>query len=319
MLLEMLFAAVLAADGPPAPVHEALAPGVSLIAGAMPNDRGPDGNTVVFEAPGGLIVVDTGRHASHSDRILALARARGRPIAAIINTHWHLDHASGNRRIKAAFPEARIFATSAVDRALAPGGFLERNIEPARRRLAETDGASVEREERENFLATMEASRFLRPEVAITQSGRRRFAGARFEVRVSAGAVTDADIWLYEPRSRIVVLGDLATLPAPFFETACPEAWRAELDRVWERPFRLAVPGHGAPMSRDGFNTYRLAFGAFLDCVNSDAAADVCASAWAAASAPISSESERAQAVEYASYYVAFLRENGGRSPSCLH
>ena len=39
-------------------------------------DRGPDGNTVIFVAPDGLVVVDTGRHPWHSDGILGFARDR---------------------------------------------------------------------------------------------------------------------------------------------------------------------------------------------------------------------------------------------------
>jgi len=37
-----------------------------LIPGAVPLDSGPDGNTVVLEAPQGLIVFDTGRHPEHA-------------------------------------------------------------------------------------------------------------------------------------------------------------------------------------------------------------------------------------------------------------
>jgi hypothetical protein len=55
--------------------------------------------------------------------------------------------------------------------------------------------------------------------------------------------------------------------PAPFFETACPRRWQDALDEVWATPFRLAVPGHGAPMTRDAFDTYRGAFKRFRACV----------------------------------------------------
>jgi hypothetical protein len=66
-------------------------------------------------------------------------------------------------------------------------------------------------------------------------------------VRVAEDAVTDADIWIYDEAARVAVLGDLVTLPAPFFETACPARWQEALDAVWATPFTLAVPGHGAP------------------------------------------------------------------------
>ena len=95
-------------------------------------DRGPDGNTVLLTGPSGLVVVDTGRHAWHSDAILAFARDRRLAITAIVNTHWHLDHSSGNVRLKAAHPAAKVYTTRAVDAAIAPGGFLARNLDAAK-------------------------------------------------------------------------------------------------------------------------------------------------------------------------------------------
>lgn len=316
MLLPLILAMALSADAPAAPPLT-VAPGVTLIPGAMLPGRGPDGNTVIFAGRDGLVVVDTGRHAWHSDAILAFAAAERRPIAAIVNTHWHLDHASGNRRIKAVFPNATLFTTSAIDGALATDGFLTRNLVSTRERLAQPDVPALEREEREIFVATMEHADSLRPDVSMQASGRYHFAGRRLDVHLTDGAVTDADIWLYDRRTRVAVLGDLVTFPAPFFETACPERWRAELDRVWATPFRVAIPGHGAPMTRDQFNTYRVAYGAFVDCVRSNAEAGACAAQWVAGVAPLASLADLGDAAAYAEYYVGYLRENGGKSPSC--
>ncbi len=312
----MLLPIILALVGSPiaaAPVRE-LAAGVYLQPGAIAPERGPDGNTVIFEGPRGLTVVDSGRHAWHSDAIVAFAQARNQRIAAIVNTHWHLDHASGNGRLKAAFPEALVYTTQAVDRALAPSGFLVRNMNSAR--AMRERAPPIERDEIDIFLATMDERHVLRPDVAIERSRRMRLAGRSFDVRVTDGAVTDADVWLYDRRTRIAVLGDLVTLPAPFFETACPERWRAALDEAWATPFEVAVPGHGAPMTRDRFDRYRVGFGAFVSCALSDTAADQCAGAWAQVAADLGAEA--AEALDYASYYVGFLRENGGNSPDCL-
>ncbi|HYD88048.1 MAG TPA: MBL fold metallo-hydrolase [Vitreimonas sp.] len=320
MITELVLAAAMAAESPQAPPARELAPGVHLIPGAILPGRGPDGNTVIFEAPDGLIVVDTGRHDWHSDAIVSFAATRQQPVAAIFNTHWHLDHSSGNGRMKSIFPDAPVYATRAIEGALAPGGFLVRNLERTRERAADPATPEGEREEMRIYLATMEDRRSLLPDVAIERARRMRIAGRRLDVRVTDGAVSAADIWLYDRRTRIAVLGDLVTLPAPFFESACPDAWRAELDAAWATPFRLAVPGHGEPMTRDQFNTYRLAFGAFIDCVNSAAEAARCASGWGDAVAQlVANDTARAEARAYADYYVGFLRQNGGASPDCAN
>jgi glyoxylase-like metal-dependent hydrolase (beta-lactamase superfamily II) len=296
------------------PTVETLAPGVHLVRGVTLPERGPDGNTTIFETPGGLVVVDTGRHAWHRDAILAFAAARGRAVSAIVNTHWHLDHSSGNRRIKARYPRATVHTTAAVRRALAAGGSLMR--EQSRTEARAVAPGSVAAEEKQIFLDTMTARAALLPDREIARGGRMRLGGRPFDVFVTQGAVTDADVWLFDRRTRVAVLGDLVTLPAPFFETACPERWREELDRVWATPFTLAVPGHGAPMDRAAFDAYRIGFGGFVDCVGSDAEPAVCAHAWADAAAPLGAERREAEA--YARYYVGFLRGNGGKSPDCV-
>jgi glyoxylase-like metal-dependent hydrolase (beta-lactamase superfamily II) len=308
----------------PAPSHPApptareIAPDTYLVPGAMLPDRGPDGNTVVVVAPSGLIVIDTGRHPWHSDGILAVARGRRLPVVTIVNTHWHLDHSSGNGRVKAVHPSARVYTTRAVERALAPGGFLARNLAAARERHPDPKASAIRLEETALFLATMEAADQLRPDEAVDQSGTRRLAGRPFSVRVATNAVTDADLWLYDEATGIAVVGDLVTLPAPFFETACPGRWQDALDEVWATPFRLAVPGHGAPMTRTEFDTYRRAFGAFRACVASNSTAAACADGWTRdVGSLVGSEANRRQATDYAAYYVDFLRKNGGASPDC--
>ncbi|HYD37466.1 MAG TPA: MBL fold metallo-hydrolase, partial [Allosphingosinicella sp.] len=93
-------------------------PGWHLVRGSFEPGRGPDGNSVFLDAPEGLILVDTGRHPAHQEKLLAYAKARGRPVAAIVNTHWHLDHSGGNSEIRAAWPGAEVHASNAVDGAL---------------------------------------------------------------------------------------------------------------------------------------------------------------------------------------------------------
>jgi len=314
LVLAMVSAAAIAAPPP-----QEIAPGVELIRGAMLPERGPDGNTVIFDAPEGLVVVDTGRHDWHSDAILTFARSRNRPIAAIVNTHWHLDHTSGNGRVKYAYPEVKVISTNAVDRVLAEGGFLARNLESSKPLLDDPQVNDTQKEEVRIFMATMAESAVLRPDIVVTEGGARSVAGRTLDLRVTDGAVTDADIWLYDSASQVAVLGDLVTFPSPFFETACPAAWQKSLDAVWETPFRIAIPGHGEPMDRAQFDAYRGAFNRFMDCVEGDSAASQCAATWTDGIARFleTGESARKQAYGYAEYYVGLLREHGGKSADC--
>jgi len=324
MLLPITFVAALVQAPAPLPTVSTeppveIAPGTHLIRVVPAPGRGPDGNTTIIDAPDGLIVIDTGRHSQITDAILAFAKERQRPIAVIVNTHWHLDHSSGNGRLKAAYPQARVYTTTAIDRALAPGGFLARNWEAAPKMLAETTDP-VRRDEIQISLTTGEARQQLRPDVPLTKSGAMALAGRTLDVRVTDKAVSDADAWIYDPKTRVAVIGDLITMPVPYFETACPDRWKASLDEVLATNFETAIPGHGRPMTRAQVDVYAKSLAAFTACVRTDRPAAECSAIWVEnASSLIGDDPARRKNIAAnMDYYVGYLRPNGGKAPDCL-
>src|SRR4029077_3961217 len=101
------------------------------------------------------------------------------------NTHWHLDHSSGNIRLKAAYPSARVYTTNAIARALAPGGFLARDAANIPGYLASSELTDVQKDEVRIFATTMEHSQSLRPDVVLDRSQTMRIGGRRFDVHVT--------------------------------------------------------------------------------------------------------------------------------------
>lgn len=302
---------------PPPPQPQALAKDVWLIPGGIAPDRQPDGNTVIFAGPGGLVVMDTGRHLWHRQAILDFAAGRKQPIAVIVNSHWHLDHVSGNPDLRRAYPGLKVYASSAIDEALA--GFLPRSAADGRQYLNDPSLPPDTLEDLRADLATIDNGQALRPDVVVARSGPLSLAGLKLRVNLAPNAATDGDVWLYDPKSRIAAVGDLVTLPAPFLDTACPQGWKAALNQVWATPFVTLVPGHGPPMTRAQFGLYRQAFGAFIDCAASTREAKDCAAGWASAVTPLltGGESDLRRARGMAGYYVDMLRKNGGKARDC--
>lgn len=285
--------------------------GFALVPGTFEAGRQPDGNSVVIDAPGGAIVVDTGRHRRHAQAVLDAARQTGKPVAAIVNTHWHLDHVSGNPVLKSAFPAASVYASGAIDEALT--GFLARSAAEARKALASGKLDPVTVEEVEGDLATFEHGDRLRPDVRIEETGPLSLARRRMEIRLAADAATQGDVWLYDPATRVAIVGDLVTLPAPFLDTACPTGWLAALKAVAATPFTTLVPGHGPVMDRPMFDRYRAGFAALVDCATSTRPATACADAWSVAATQIDPTIDPARARRMAAYYVGdVLRAAGG-------
>src|SRR3954452_21303973 len=125
-----------------------------LIPGAVPLDSGPDGNTIVLDAPKGLIVFDTGRPPEHAQKILDYAKARHWPIAAIVNSHWHLDHTTGNWDLRQAYPHVAVYASDAIEGALAT--FLKKSRSETAQLLADPKTSPAARDQLERGVAVID-------------------------------------------------------------------------------------------------------------------------------------------------------------------
>ena len=295
-MLATLFTAALAASAPD-PV--AIADGVVLVPGAFVPGSQPDGNSVVFRAPDGFVVVDTGRHAAHTRQVIA--QADGAPVVAVLNTHWHLDHVGGNAKLRAAHPDARFYASDAIDDAL--GGFLA-NYRRQLVAMAAQASDDAARTRFETEIGLIDAGDALKPDVVVPANGTVSLGGRTFELHVERAA-TAGDVWLFDRATRTLVAGDLVTLPAPFLDTACPSGWRASLARLEASPFERLVPGHGPVMSRGDFARWRGAFEGLLDCAAADGEASQCVDAWVEATAAFNAGVEGKFVRDITGYYVS--------------
>ncbi|MEO8503986.1 MAG: MBL fold metallo-hydrolase [Acidobacteriota bacterium] len=280
---------------------EELLPGVDWIPGRYVATAQPDGNTVVFRAPEGLVVVDTGRHADHTQAIVDFAAAHHAQVKAIVNTHWHLDHISGNKMLRDAFPGVRIYASAALSDALQ--GFLadyRAELDSMVKKTADEAKTKGWREE----MARIDSGPALAPDEVIKSSGRRAIAGRTLDLELEDHSVTAGDVWIFDPATRVLAAGDLVTLPAPFFDTACSEHWKASLDRLAKFNFEILVPGHGKPIRRAEFETYRRAFDNLVACGTSKRSKADCVAGWQRDAGSLIAKEDEAAARGLVDYYV---------------
>ena len=280
----------------------AKAPAYHLIPGQIPADKGPDGNTVVLDAPQGLIVVDTGRHPEHSAAILAYAKERGRPIVAIMNTHWHLDHTTGNYDIRQVYPRAEVYATNAIEGALV--GFLNKSRAQTDKMLADPKTPPATRDQLLRGRSVIDNPDRLRPTRPVLKSARMKIAGRTLDVRVAPFAATEADLWFYDPKEKLAVVGDLVVGIVPFMDTACADGWARALDAVAKVPFTTLIPGHGNPMSRADFLQWRSAYNNLLACARSAADKKSCIAGWDRDAAKFIDPAHKAYVDAAADYYI---------------
>ena len=276
-----------------------------LIGGTFAPGRSPDGNSLILYGPEGAIVIDSGRHAEHLTAIRQGLSGIGMTPVAIVNTHWHLDHISGNPALKAAFPGIKVYGTSAIDGALA--GFLAKSAESSRKALAEGAIPASAVPDVEGDLATIGRGAELRPDVVVDESRDTTIAGRPLSLRVARNAVTARDLWIYDAAEKRAIVGDLVTLPVPFLDTACPEGWLKALDAVAASGAEEVVPGHGPIMPIADFTIWHRAFGDFIACARGAGALEGCSAGWLAGAAKwIGDDTARARAM--ADYYDELVR-----------
>lgn len=273
-----------------------------LVPGHIDLATGPDGNTVILDTASGLVVVDTGRHPSHANAILARAKSVKKPVITIVNTHWHLDHTTGNRDILSAYPDAQLVASGAVNGALT--GFLANSPERSRKRLNDPSVGEAERARLMRALSIMEDRAAFVPENPIANDTKVELGGRVLELRLAPNAATEGDIWMLVPDEKLAIVGDLVVAQFPFFDTGCEEGWRKALDDIEKASWDTLIPGHGAKMDRTTFLRWKSAFNGVLDCARSDKPSSECATRWQSDAAGFFTDVEREDVRELAIYYV---------------
>jgi len=289
----LVFALVVLAPGAPAAsaneesapfngyVTEQLAEGVYLFRAGDDLEVWTSTNIVAIVDDEGVTVFDSGTRPATARHVIAGIRSiTDKPVRTLVNSHWHMDHWTGNDEFVRAFPEVRIVATRQSRDFMKHMGsrfFTDKvGLERRREALAEavrtgqqadgsplTDEARAEMEEVvrlvEGLHADISTTRRIVPDTAFEQE-LRLFAGGR-EIRLIAvtGDATGSAI-LFLPRERILVTGDALVAPPngdgpPPWTTNTYDItpWRDSLRRMIALGPRIVVPGQGPAWHDDAY------------------------------------------------------------------
>lgn len=226
---------------------EALSPSVHVISGFA------NGNILAVIAGDSVMLVDaqSARRVGLADSVLRTVT--GKPVALVVNTHYHADHTEGNAYWRARGASVLAHATVPVQAA------------------KDTLIASFENWHRTPLAAAAMPSRTFEDSAAFP------FGDEQIVVRHVPGAHTDGDAVVWLIRANVVHSGDLVELGAyPFIDwwaggslDGMIAATDTLLARMDERT-RL-VPGHGPVATRATVIVYR----AMLDAVRARVAAAV--------------------------------------------
>jgi len=244
-----------------------LADGVYTIRHRDPFRGWVQGNTTVVIGERGAFVVDSCASSAEARRDIAQIREwTDKPVLYLLNTHWHQDHAAGNRDYQAAFPAVTILAhrmTRTMLEKTSPtvSADILRDANAAKERLDKklqtgktaegkplTEASRAEAQAMRAELDPMfeQARTYVQqmPTLTFDHEITIDLGGRTVEVRHGRGN-TAGDAFAYLPQERILVAGDLLVHPVPYAFDGYPSSWIETLEALRQLDADTIVPGHG--------------------------------------------------------------------------
>ena len=247
-----------AQPAPVAPTKTEIAPGIFLFSRPGYGDVGLDGNSIVVTCDG-VLVFDTNGTPSASAAVLAEIRAiTTQPVTWIVNSHWHWDHWYGTETYQQAFPAVRVVSHE-KNLQLMKGPALEFNrpfleqqlpayLENMEKRAADKPELAPLLAADRAFYEQKKNVHLIFPNVTFTERLAIELGERQVEVLNYGRGVTPGDTFVYLPKEKILLLGDLIVNPITFALSGFPTEWLRVLEKIDALDVSTIVTGHGPPL-----------------------------------------------------------------------
>lgn len=222
------------------------------------------GNSVMIEAPEGLIIVDTGESVEQSRKVLEeFRKISDKPIKAIVYTHFHPDHINGVKAFvseeQVKNGEVQIYAQETLLANVVAQGALVGPI--LGMRSGYSFGVALPDSDKQGMnaglgpLAHAGASTFIAPTITFKDQLDTRIAGLPVQFLHVPSEAPD-EIVLYLPDNRVLISAEVTQGPTlPNIHTLRgtkfrdPVVWVSSLDKLRAFQAEHMVPLHGQPVS----------------------------------------------------------------------
>ena len=275
-------AQALAPSAPPDTVisKETLADGIYLFRTPSDLDKWTATNVVVIVNDDDVTVFDSNSRLSTARSIIAeIKKITPKPVRTVINSHWHLDHWSGNDAYVKAFPGVQIIATTRTRDYMKrmPGSFYayglnnsvtrsRASLDSAIRTGKTSDGkplTAAERSRREtdiketaDFAAEVTSTPRVLPTLAYRDSLVLYNGKREYRLISVTGDATGSTV-LYLPAEKMLIMGDVLVDqeagggPQPWTTNSFAiTPWLNDLRSLEKLDVNIIVPGQG-PSFRD--------------------------------------------------------------------
>ena len=231
-----------------------------------PDGYVPNGNSVVIVNEKDVLVFDTFTRPSTARTVLAeIRKITDKPVRYVVNSHHHPDHWSGNEIYAQAFPNLEIIATEEsrqlmlnIAKAWPPlwKANLARDQADLDKEIStdkESDGTQLTDEDRRrdeedvrlerDFVAEGVNVQRTYPTLTYGDTLTLYHGGREFRF-ISVVGDADGTTVLYLPKEKILVTGDVASYPIPYFTPPLSQHAKS-LRKLAQIDADVIIPGHG--------------------------------------------------------------------------
>lgn len=269
LMLLLLFASVGPATEYGKVTSRKVADGVYLFM-TTPYGVGLSGNSVVILTDGGVVVFDTNGLPSTAELILKQIQTyTNQPVHYVINSHWHWDHWAGNQVYRSKFPRVKIVTHEKTleqmreveprwnDQGLKTGlpGYLRQLEEQLEKAKADQKPAAEINDMQEllkagqHFLEQKTSLTKIYPDTTFQKTMTIKPGGREIQIGHARG-ITIGDTYLFMPKEKILITGDLLLSPYPYaIGGSYPADWLRALEKFAAWKPSIIIPGHGDPQS----------------------------------------------------------------------
>ncbi|MBC7897908.1 MAG: MBL fold metallo-hydrolase [Cytophagaceae bacterium] len=254
----------------PAPSKLEIGEGIYLFQTAPYGDAGLDGNSVVIVTEEGVLVFDSNGTPAAAEAVLAeIRKITPAPIKYLVNSHWHWDHWYGAEVYKKAFPELQVITHERTRQLMAgpavafnqpgldeqlPGHIAQLESQLLRAKVSATPvpgvaGLEAHLARDRWFLQQKRGVKHTLATITFSDSLTIHLGPRTIQVLHHDRAITPGDTYLYLPKEKVLVMGDLLINPITFALFCYPTGWIKTLKALARLDAVVLVPGHGGPLA----------------------------------------------------------------------
>jgi cyclase len=240
-----------------------LADGVYTIRHKDSPDGNLNGNTTVVIGDKEVLVVDSCFQLPAAREDVAQIRQwTNKPVRYLLITHFHNDHNMGSGVYSAAYPGMDVIAQTATKRDMyrtpvTPSRFVQQ-IAVREERLRTGNGADGKPmtdaqiahtkqnlEGKKQVLEELKDFVYQAPTVTFDHEMNIDLGNREVQILHLGRGTTQGDAFVYLPKEKILIAGDLVTHPVLYTYDGYPSEWIETLERMARLDFETVVPGHG--------------------------------------------------------------------------